>query len=106
MNQAQKAFGQEWSDTSLLDEEDIADALRADEDEAFYELMARRGSVIQATDVAEYAADLARELAVLCRGARMDLVAYMLDVAAQEAEQHRDAAMNASRLIHVGERID
>ena len=37
-------------------------------------------------DVADYIADLSKELAVMARGARMDLLAYLLEMACVEAK--------------------
>jgi hypothetical protein len=81
----------EWS-TDAADINDIEGADQSDMDDEFYELMSRRAIMMESREVAEYAADLARELAILCRNARLDLVAYMLDAAADEAAQLRAAS--------------
>jgi uncharacterized protein (DUF885 family) len=91
MVQIQNMAGFDWPEATLDDDEDINDAVQIEEDDAFYDLMARRGAVMQTAEVAEYAADLARELAALCRNARLDLVAFMLEAAAEEAAQQRAA---------------
>ncbi len=91
MVQAHRTTSLDRTDTRTDPDHDIGDASRCDADDEFYELMSRRSAAMHSTDVAEYAADLARELASLCRHARLDLVAYMLEAAADEAGQQQAA---------------
>ena len=96
MVQAHKTTIHDWTDTRTDPDHDVLDASRCDADDEFYELMARRSDAMRSTDVAEYAAALARELASLCRHARLDLVAYMLEAAADEAGQQQAATRQAA----------
>jgi hypothetical protein len=101
MVQAHRTTNLDWTDTRTDHDHDVLDASRCDADDEFYELMSRRSAAMQSADVAEYAADLARELASLCRHARLDLVAYMLEAAADEAGQQQSATRQvAGRDLH------
>ena len=49
--------------------------------------------------IADYIADMTRELSVMARSSRMDLLAYLLEMAAEEAKS-RSRDINAPALPH------